>query len=388
MKFKKHDFLNLYRFFSDEEKLVYSNTQQFVKEEVSPIINSYFDKNKFPFELVKKIGEMGLIGINLPKTAEGSGMSSIAYGLACQELERGDSSIRSFVSVQSSLVMYPIYKYGTSYQKKKWLKDLSNGEIIGCFGLTETDFGSNPSGMKTNLKKNSTGYILNGSKMWITNGTYADIGIVWAKDDTNTIRGCIIEKGMEGFISKPIKNKLSLNASDTAELVFNNVYIPKKNILNIKGLKGPLSCLNQARFGIGWGVLGVASLAFEKSLKYSKERIQFNKPLASFQLIQKKLVWMLNEITKSQLLALQIAKNKDENIENHTQISMLKRNNVWVARECLKKARDIHGANGISSEYPIMRHLMNLESVYTYEGTHDIHTLILGEAITDNQAFY
>jgi len=255
--------------------------------------------------------------------------------------------------------------------------------------MSETGSGSDVISMSLIAEKqgNNT-YLLNGSKMWITNGTYADIGIIWAKDNTNTIRGCIIEKGMEGFISKPIKNKLSLKASDTAELIFNNVSIPKKNILNIKGLKGPLSCLNQARFGIGWGVIGVASLAFEKSLKYSKERIQFNKPIASFQLIQKKLVWMLNEITKSQLLALQIAKNKDENFDNHTQISMLKRNNVWVARECLKKARDIHGANGISNEYPIMRHLMNLESVYTYEGTHDIHTLILGEAITDNQAFY
>ena len=294
----------------------------------------------------------------------------------------------TLASVQGSLVMYPIYAYGSEEQKMKWLPQLAKGEKIGCFGLTEPNFGSNPSGMLTNAKKIDGGYTLNGSKMWITNGTIADIAIVWAKDDNGDIMGFIVEKDFEGFSSPEMHGKWSLRASVTSELVLENVFVPDSNVLpNIKGLKGPLGCLTQARYGIGWGALGAAMNLYDISLSYSKDRIQFDKPIASFQMIQEKLVWMLNEITKGQLLALQVGKNKDNGTLKHTQVSMIKRNNVNVARECAKLARGILGANGITSDYPVMRHMMNIESVYTYEGTDEMHTLILGHDITGIPAF-
>ena len=315
-------------------------------------------------------------------------MNNIIYGLVCQEIERGDSGLRSFISVQNSLVMYPLHAFGSDLQKKKWLPLLARGKAIGCFGLTEPDHGSDPGNMKTNVKKVNDGYLLNGTKMWITNGSCADIAIVWAKTEENIIRGFIVEKGMNGFTTPDIKHKWSLRASITSELVFKDVFVPKENLLpKVKGLKGPLSCLNQARYGIGWGAVGSAIAVYEASVQYAKERIQFEKPIGSFQLVQEKLAWMLTEITKAQLLSFHVGKNKDAGSETLQQISMLKRNNTWIARECAKLAREIHGANGISGEYPIMRHLMNLESVYTYEGTFDMHTLILGEDITGISAF-
>tara|TARA_B100001173_G_scaffold204544_1_gene176402 strand:- start:122 stop:979 length:858 start_codon:yes stop_codon:yes gene_type:complete len=284
--------------------------------------------------------------------------------------------------------MYPIYKYGSEEQRKKWLPKMAKGEKIGCFGLTEPNFGSNPSGMITNAKKVDGGYILNGSKMWITNGTIADVAVVWAKDEENVIRGFLVEKEFEGFSAPIMKGKWSLRASITSELVLENVFVPEENLLpNIKGLKGPLGCLNQARYGIGWGAIGAAMNLYEVALKYSKDREQFGKPIAGFQLIQEKLVWMFNEITKGQIIAMQVGRNKDNKSLKHSQVSLIKRNNVWVARECAKLAREILGANGITSDYPIMRHMMNIESVYTYEGTHEMHTLILGHEITGIQAF-
>ena len=284
--------------------------------------------------------------------------------------------------------MFPIYQYGTEEQKEKWLPSLASGKSVGCFGLTESNHGSDPGGMKTKAVKDGDDWIINGSKMWITNGSYADIAIVWAKTDEEKIKGFIVEKGMDGYAAPEMKHKWSLRASLTSELIFQDVFIPEENLLpGVEGLKGPLSCLSQARYGIGWGTIGSAMAVYEASVKYAKERIQFNKPIGSFQLVQEKLAWMLTEITKAQLLALQVGKNKDSNLETPQQISMLKRNNSWMARECAKLAREIHGANGISGEYPIMRHLMNIESVYTYEGTFDMHTLILGEDITGIPAF-
>ena len=315
-------------------------------------------------------------------------MNNIIYGLVCQEIERGDSGIRSLISVQSSLVMYPIHAFGSDAQKQKWLPLLARGHSIGCFGLTEPDYGSDPGSMKTVAKKIDGGYILNGTKMWITNGTNADIAVVWAKTDDGVVRGFLVEKGMEGFTAPAMKNKWSLRASITSELILQNVYVPEENLLpGVEGLKGPLSCLSQARYGIGWGALGCALAVYEASVKYAKERIQFNKPIASYQLVQEKLAWMLTEITKGQLLAYHVGKCKDAGTVTPQQISMVKRNNTWAARECAKLARELHGANGISGEYPIMRHLMNMESVYTYEGTFDMHTLILGQDITGISAF-
>jgi glutaryl-CoA dehydrogenase len=331
---------------------------------------------------------MGFFGINLPKEEGCGGMNNIIYGLVCQETERGDSGIRSFISVQSSLVMYPIHAFGSDSQKKKWLPLLAGGNSIGCFGLTEPDHGSDPGNMKTVAKKADGGYILNGAKMWITNGTNADIAVVWAKTEDGVVRGFLVEKGMEGFTAPEMKHKWSLRASITSELILQDVFVPEENILpGVGGLKGPLSCLSQARYGIGWGAVGCAMAVYEASVKYAKERIQFNKPIGSYQLVQEKLVWMLTEITKGQLLAFHVGKNKDEGTVTTQQISMVKRNNTWMARACAKLAREIHGANGISGEYPIMRHLMNMESVYTYEGTFDMHTLILGQDITGIPAF-
>jgi len=388
MKLSCMDFLGINEHFSEEEVMVQNMAREFVYKEVMPIIEENYKNGTFPEELIKKISAQGFLGCNLPIEYGCGGMSSTAYGLICQELERADSGVRSFVSVQGSLVMYPIYKYGSEEQRKRWLPEMAKGKKIGCFGLTEPNFGSNPSGMITNAKKVDGGYIINGSKMWITNGTIADVAVVWAKDEKNVIRGFLVEKDFEGFSAPIMKGKWSLRASITSELVLEDVFVPEENLLpNIEGLKGPLGCLNQARFGIGWGAIGAAMNLYEVALKYSKDREQFGKPIAGFQLIQEKLVWMFNEITKGQIIAMQVGRNKDNKSLKHSQVSLIKRNNVWVARECAKLAREILGANGITSDYPIMRHMMNIESVYTYEGTHEMHTLILGHEITGIQAF-
>jgi glutaryl-CoA dehydrogenase len=359
-----------------------------VDKEIIPIIDEHFENGTFPDILTHKIANMGFFGINLPKEDGGGGMNNIIYGLVCQEIERGDSAIRSFISVQSSLVMYPIHAFGSDVQRGKWLPLLAKGDAIGSFGLTEPDSGSDPGSMKTLAKKVDGGFLINGNKMWITNGSNADISVVWAKTEDEVVRGFLIEKGMKGFSTPEMKHKWSLRASVTSELILQDVFVPEENLLpGVEGLKGPLSCLSQARYGIGWGAIGCAMAVYEASLKYAKERIQFQKPIGSFQLVQEKLVWMLTEITKGQLLAYHVGKNKDAGTITPQQISMLKRNNTWVARECAKLARELHGANGISGEYPIMRHLMNMESVYTYEGTFDMHTLILGQDITGISAF-
>tara|TARA_B100000945_G_scaffold321308_1_gene335156 strand:+ start:195 stop:1361 length:1167 start_codon:yes stop_codon:yes gene_type:complete len=387
MKLNGLDYLDIYNNLEENEVMVQKSTRDFVDKSILPIIEQHFEDGTFPSELITQLAQMGFLGINLPKKDGCSGLNNIIYGLVCQEIERGDSAIRSFISVQNSLVMYPISSFGSKKQKEDFLPQLVTGDLIGCFGLTEPDHGSDPSGMKTRAKKVDDGYILNGSKMWITNGSIADIAIIWAKTDNNML-GFIVEKGMDGFKSVEMKHKWSLRASDTSELILEDVFVPNENVLpNVEGLKGPLSCLNQARYGIGWGAIGSAMAVYEASIKYTNERLQFNKPIASFQLIQDKLVWMLTEITKGQLLALQVGKCKDAGTVTAQQISLVKRNNTWVARECAKLAREIHGANGISGEYPIMRHLMNIESVYTYEGTYDMHTLILGHDITGIPAF-
>ena len=388
MNLKGLDYLDISSQFSEDEIMIQHSVREFVDKEVMPVIDEHFKNGTFPDELIPQFADMNLLGVNLPEEYECGGMSHVAYGLVCQELERCDSGVRSFVSVQGSLVMYPIYAYGSEEQKRKWLPKLASGEAIGCFGLTEPDYGSNPAGMITTAKKADGGYILNGAKMWITNGTVADVAVVWAKTEDGVIRGFLVEKGADGFSAPKMKNKWSLRASITSELIFDNVFIPEENLLpNVKGMKGPLGCLTQARYGIGWGSIGAAMAMYEASLKYAKERIQFDKPIASFQLVQEKLVWMLTEITKGQMMNLQVGRLKDSGDMKFQQVSMIKRNNVWVARECCKLARDIHGGNGISGEYPVMRHLMNIESVYTYEGTHDMHTLILGNDITDIPAF-
>tara|TARA_Y100001980_G_scaffold46120_1_gene28612 strand:- start:54 stop:1223 length:1170 start_codon:yes stop_codon:yes gene_type:complete len=388
MKLRGVDFLDISNHFNEDELMVQHTAREFVNNEILPIIEEHFENATFPDHLVKKFADMGFFGMNLPEKYNCAGMSNIAYGLVCQELERGDSGIRSFVSVQGALVMYPIFAYGSEEQRKYWLPLLASGEKIGCFGLTEPNFGSNPGGMTTTAKKVKDGYILNGAKMWITNGTIADISIVWAKDEEGVVRGFIVDNKSDGFSAPVMKHKLSLRASVTSELILEDVFVSSDNILpNVKGLRGPLGCLNQARYGIGWGGTGSAMAVYEASVQYSKDRIQFDKPIASYQLIQEKLAWMLNEISKAQLLALQVGRNKDAGTVNHAHISMVKRNNVWVARECAKLAREIHGGNGITADYPIMRHMMNIESVYTYEGTHDMHTLVLGENITGIPAY-
>ena len=388
MKLLGVDFLDISDQFSEDELMVQKTAREFVDNEIMPVIEQHFHDGTFPKHLVKQFGELGMLGLNLPEKYGCAGMSQIAYGLVCQELERCDSGIRSFVSVQGSLVMYPIYVYGTEEQRMKYLPKLASGEYIGCFGLTEPDHGSNPSGMVTRAKKTNGGYILNGAKMWITNGTVSDVAVVWAKTDNDIIRGFIVDTDSEGFSAPIMKNKWSLRASITSELIFENIFVPEENLLpNVEGLKGPLGCLTQARYGIGWGTIGSAMAVYDASVKYTKERIQFDKPIASFQLVQEKLAWMLSEITKGQLLALNVGKNKDNGTLRHQQVSMLKKNNCWVARECAKLAREMHGANGISGEYPIMRHLMNIESVYTYEGTNEMHTLVLGHDITGIPAY-
>ncbi len=385
-RFEAVDFYNVDAHLSDEEKMVKEAVRDWVSDQVIPIIEGHCRAGTFPNELVPQMAEMGLLGVNL----EGygcAGMSNVAYGLVCQELERGDSGIRSFASVQGSLCMFPIWKHGSEEQKQKYLPKMAAGEFIGCFGLTEPDFGSNPGGMLTTAVDDGDAYILNGAKMWITNGTIADLAIVWAKLD-GKIRGFIVEKSDAGFTAPEMKGKHSLKASVTSELVFQDCRIPKDRILpNVQGLKGPFSCLNNARFGISWGAVGAAMACFDSARQYAADRIQFDKPIASFQLVQNKLAWMLREITKAQLLALHLGRMKDDGTMFPEQVSLAKMNNVDIALQIAREARDIHGANGVLDEYPVMRHMANLESVKTYEGTHDIHNLIIGRWITGIQAF-
>jgi len=385
--FKGVDYYNIHDLLTEEEKLVQASVREFVTEEIIPNIEKHYRDATFPFEVVPKLGELGVFGITLPEKYGCPNLNNVSYGLAMQELERGDSGLRSFASVQNSLVMYPIFTFGSEEQKNVWLPKLANGEKIGCFGLTEPDYGSNPGGMITNANRVDGGYILNGAKMWITNGTIADVGVVWAKLD-GVVRGFLVEKGTKGFTAPEMKGKHSLRASITSELIFQDVFIPEDNILpNSNGLKSPLMCLNQARYGIAWGVIGAMMAIYESALNYSKSRIQFSKPIAGYQLTQKKLVEILTEITKAQLLNHRLAILKDEGKVKHTQISMAKRNNCEVALDAARTAREILGANGILDEYPVMRHSANLESVKTYEGTHEMHTLIIGEDITEISAF-
>jgi len=387
-RFQGHDYYQIDDLLTDEQKLIRDTVRAWVKKEVTPIIEDYAQRAEFPKHLIKGLGEIGAFGPYIPEEYGGGGLDHISYGLIMQEIERGDSGIRSTASVQSSLVMYPIYKYGSEEQRKKYLPKLATGELMGCFGLTEPDSGSDPSSMITNIKDAGSHYILNGAKMWISNSPFADIAVVWAKNEQGRIKGLIVERGMEGFTTPETHDKWSLRASATGELVFDNVKIPKENILpNIEGLKGPLGCLNSARYGISWGVIGAAMDCYDSALRYAKERHQFGKPLAGFQLQQKKLAEMITEITKAQLLAWRLGVLRNEDKATPGQISMAKRNNVNMALEIAREARQIHGGMGITGEYPIMRHMMNLESVITYEGTHDIHLLITGMDITGENAF-
>ena len=388
VKFQGTDFYQIDDLLSDEERLIRQTVREFVEDRVMPVIRSHFREGTFPTQLIPQIGELGLLGANLQGYGC-PGLNNVAYGLINQELERGDSALRSFASVQGSLVMYPIHQFGSEEQKKHWLPRLAAGELVGCFGLTEPDSGSNPAAMRTRAEQRKDGWLLNGGKMWITNGTIADVAVVWARTDDG-IRGFLVERGTKGFASKGVHGKLSLRASDTGELLFENCLIPEDNILpGTTGLKSALMCLTQARYGIAWGVLGAAMDCYEEALEYAKGRIQFrDKPIASHQLVQQKLVTMLTEITKGQLLALQLGRLKDRGCKDiHLKISMAKRNNVFHALEIARVARQILGANGILDDYHSMRHMVNLESVITYEGTHDIHTLIVGEHITGHSAF-
>jgi glutaryl-CoA dehydrogenase len=386
-KFQGVDFYNLVSLFTSEEIMIRNTVREFVSNEVIPIIEKHNRESTFPIQLVPKMAELGLLGNTLPQKYGCADLNYVSYGLITQELERGDSGIRSFVSVQTSLVMYPIFKFGTEYQKEHWLPLLASGEKIGCYGLTEPDYGSNPAGMITKAERVEGGYALNGAKMWITNGTIADIAVVWAKLD-GTVRGFLVEKGMKGFSAPEMKGKHSLRASVTSELIFDNVFLPEKNLLpKTEGLKNALMCLNQARYGIAWGVVGSMMACYDSALNYAKTRKQFSKPIAGYQITQEKLVYMLTEITKAQLLNMQLGRMMDKGEAKHVQVSMAKRNNCEKALEIARIAREIHGANGILDEYPVMRHAANLESVKTYEGTHEMHTLILGEDITGIQAF-
>lgn len=386
--FESPDFYQLDQILSEEHKLVRSAMRDFVKQEITPFIEDWSQRAYFPKDIVKKFGEMGVFGPFIPTEYGGGDLDYISYGLIMQEVERGDSGMRSTASVQTSLVMYPIFKYGNEEQKKKYLPRLASGEILGCFGLTEPDFGSNPAGMKSNIVDRGDHFILNGSKMWISNAPEADIAIVWAKDESKRIKGLIVERGMEGFTTPETHGKWSLRASCTGELVFDNVKIPKENLLPGKdGLGAPLGCLDSARYGIAWGVIGAAMDCYESARKYALERVQFDKPIAAFQLTQKKLAEMLTEITKAQLLNWRLGVLMSEGRASSAQISMAKRNNVEIALNIAREARQIHGGMGITGDYPIMRHMTNLESVITYEGTHDIHLLILGNAITGIPAF-
>ncbi len=380
------DLYNIDHLLSEEERMVRDTVRQFVRERVLPIIGEHFEAGTFPRELIPAVAELGLLGMHLQGYGC-AGLSAVCYGLACQELEAGDSGLRSFVSVQGSLAMYPIYAFGSEEQKQRWLPGMAKGEIIGCFGLTEPDFGSDAAGMITSARRDGDSYVLNGAKMWITNGGIADVAVVWAKAEDG-IRGFLVERGMAGFSTNDIHHKLSLRASITSELHFDECRVPVSNMLpNVRGMRGPLSCLNEARFGIAWGATGAARACYEMALEYAKSRIQFKKPIASFQLVQQKLAIMATELVKGQLLALQLGRLKDEGLLHPVQISVAKRNNVREALKTAREARTVLGANGITLEYPISRHMNNLESVFTYEGTDDIHTLIIGQAITGINAF-
>ena len=386
--YQYHDYYQMDELLSEEHILIRESVRDWVKKELSPIIDDYAQAARFPHQIVRGLGDIGAFGPNLPEKYGCGGMDQISYGIIMQELERCDSGVRSTASVQGSLVMYPIYKYGSEEQRKKFLPGLASGDLLGCFGLTEPDHGSNPGAMKANYKDKGDHYLLNGSKMWISNAPYADLAVVWAKNEEGRIHGLIVERGMEGFSTPTTHGKWSLRASATGELVFDNVKIPKENLLpNISGLRGPLGCLDSARYGIAWGAIGVALDCYDSALRYSLEREQFDRPIAGFQLQQKKLAEMITEITKMQLLTWRLGVLKNENRATTAQISMAKRNNIekalWIARE----ARQMHGAMGITDDYSIMRHMMNLESVITYEGTHDIHLLITGFDVTGVSAF-
>lgn len=386
--FESPDYYLIDELLTDEHKLIRQTVRDWVKREVSPIIEDYAQRAEFPKQLLQGLAGIGAFGPTIPEEYGGAGLDYTAYGIIMQEIERGDSGIRSTASVQGSLVMYPIYAYGSEEQKKKYLPKLASGQLIGCFGLTEPDHGSNPGGMTTNFKDAGNHYLLNGAKMWISNAPFADIAIVWAKNEKGKIHGLIVERGMEGFSTPETHGKWSLRASATGELVFDNVKVPKENLLpNVAGIKGPLGCLNQARYGIAWGALGAAMDCYDTALRYAKERRQFDRPIAGFQLQQKKLAEMITEITKGQLLVWRLATLKNENRATPAQISMAKRNSVETAITIAREARQMLGGMGITGDYPIMRHMMNLESVITYEGTHDIHLLITGMDITGEDAF-
>ena len=389
-KFKNVDFIGFDAMLSEDERLVRDTARRFIDDNLIPIIEECNREGRFPRELVKPMGEMGFFGANLHGYGC-AGMSNVEYGLVTQEMERGDSGIRSFVSVQSALVMYPIYTFGSDEQKNEWLPAMAKGDKLGCFGLTEPDFGSNPGGMRTRARRDGTDYILNGEKMWITSGSIADVAVIWAKveDENDLVRGFLVPTKTPGFRAYDVHGKWSLRASVTSGLSLQDVRLPASALLpGSGGLKSPLMCLNQARYGIGWGALGAAMSCYDTALQYSLMRKQFrDQPIASHQLVQEKLAWMITEITKGQLLSLQVGRLKDSGKVSHEHISMAKRNNVAIALECARMARDVLGANGISDDYPVMRHMMNLESVKTYEGTQDIHTLIIGQAITGIAAF-
>ena len=386
--FQAPDYYNLDDLLSEEHKLVRDAAREWVKRDVSPIIEEYAQKAEFPNQIIKGLADIGAFGPYIPEEYGGAGLDQISYGLIMQEIERGDSGVRSTASVQSSLVMYPIWKYGNEEQRMKYLPKLASGEFIGCFGLTEPDFGSNPGGMVTNFKDMGDHYLLNGAKMWISNSPFADIAVVWAKNEEGRIHGLIVERGMKGFSTPETHNKWSLRASATGELIFDNVKVPKENLLpNKSGLGAPLGCLDSARYGIAWGAIGAAMDCYDTALRYSKERIQFGKPIGQFQLQQKKLAEMITEITKAQLLTWRLGVLKNEGKATTAQISMAKRNNVDMAINIAREARQMLGGMGISGEYSIMRHSMNLESVITYEGTHDIHLLITGMDVTGLNAF-
>ncbi|MFM8964367.1 MAG: acyl-CoA dehydrogenase family protein [Sphingomonadales bacterium] len=386
--FESPDYYQLDELMSEENLMVRDAVRTYVKTEISPIIEEYAQKSEFPNQIVKQLGDLGCFGPTVPTEYGGGGLDYISYGLMMQELERGDSGVRSTASVQGSLVMFPIYAYGSEAQKQKFLPKLASGEWLGCFGLTEPDHGSNPSGMLTNIKDADDHYVLNGAKMWISNAPFAQVAVVWAKNEAGEIVGIIVERGMEGFSTPTTHSKWSLRASATGELVFDNVKVPKENLLpNIKGLKGPLSCLNKARFGIAWGTIGAAMDCYDTALRYSKERVQFGRPIGGFQLQQKKLAEMLTEITKAQLLVWRLGVLMNEGLATAAQISMAKRNSCEIATNIARDARQMLGGMGITGEYSVMRHMMNLESVITYEGTHDIHLLITGMDITGFNAF-
>ena len=386
--FESPDFYQIDDLLTEEHKLIRSSIRDFVKKEITPYVEGWAEQNHFPYEIVKKFGEIGAFGPTVSEEYGGGGLDYTSYGLIMQEIERGDSGMRSTASVQGSLVMYPIYAYGSEEQKRKYLPKLASGEMLGCFGLTEPNHGSNPGGMETRIKDMGDHYLLNGAKMWISNAPKADVAVVWAKNEDGRIKGVIVERGMEGFTTPETHGKWSLRASCTGELVFSDVKVPKENVLPGKdGLGTPLGCLDKARYGIAWGVIGAAMDCYESARKYAAERIQFGKPIASYQLVQKKLAEMLTEITKAQLVNWRLGKLMDEGKATSAQISLAKRNNVALALDVAREARQIHGGMGITGEYPMMRHMMNLESVVTYEGTHDIHLLILGNEITGIPAF-